>query len=324
MLVRKGFEPVWDDPVLRILVSPLAALYAFGWFAYRSVYDLGLKRPYRPTVPSVCVGNLRVGGTGKTPMTATVTRILEEAGRPVVLSVSGYRSPRAEGASLAPDGPLDPAEWGDEAALLRTWMPDTPIITGRDRVLAAQTAEREHPGRTLVLDDGYQHLRLRCKVSLLLDPPVWNTWCLPAGPFREPRRSGRKRASLALPNEQFELAREWSLADPSGDPQDVPGEVQVLTAVARPEALVSAIEAAGGTVAFHVAEPDHDPLDSPEVWEGFRPDVPIVVTGKDWVKLCRNSASAPAQVLVADYTWSVEPEERFRDWLLESLYAPDR
>lgn len=320
----KGFEPVWDDPALRVLVAPLAGLYALGWTAYRLVYDLGLKRAYVPRIPSVCIGNLRVGGTGKTPMAATVVRMLEEAGRSAVLSVSGYRSPAAEGATEAPEGPLDPARWGDEAALLRSWFPQVPLVVGRDRVSAAQTAETRHPDRVLVLDDGYQHLRLACRVSILLDPPSWNTWCLPAGPYREPRRSGRKRATLALPDEQYELAREWSLSGPGGGPADVPPEVQVLTAVARPDALIRAIEGAGGRVVYHIAERDHDPLDGTEVWEGFQPNIPIVVTGKDWVKLVRNPAVAPASILVADYTWSVEPEDRFRAWLLDSLDASDR
>lgn len=318
-----GFEPVWDDPVLRVLVSPLSGLYAIGWTAYRLVYDLGLKRAYIPEVPSVCIGNLRVGGTGKTPMTLTVSKILLESGRSVVLSVSGYRSPAAEGASPAPEGPLDPGRWGDEAALLRSWLPDAPLIVGRDRVLAAQIAELDHPDKVLVLDDGYQHLRLSCHLAVLLDPPSWNTWCLPAGPYREPRRSGRKRASLVLPNEGYELVREWSLCDTDGLPAEVPPQVQALTAVARPDALVRAIQGAGSEVIYHIAERDHDPLDGSDVWESFRSDLPIVVTGKDWVKLARNPATAPAPILVADYTWSVEPEDRFRAWLLDSLDGSD-
>src|ERR1022692_4001728 len=118
------FEDVWHSPTLgaavsRILLTPASWLYAFGWEAYASTYRLGLKRPKEAHRPVICIGNLVVGGSGKTPATLAVAQLLLDMGEPIVLSVSGYGSPRSEAASIAPMGPLPAAKWGDEPAMVR-------------------------------------------------------------------------------------------------------------------------------------------------------------------------------------------------------------
>lgn len=321
--MANGVEAVWERPALRWLLAPLSLAYAAGWTAYRSVYDWGWKRPYRPAVPSVCVGNLRVGGSGKTPFAAYTARLLQAAGRQPVLSMSGYGSSASRGAALAPSGPLDPARWGDEPALVRDWLPGVPIVAGRDRVLAAQTAEREFPGCTLVLDDGFQHLRLRCRAQIVLDQPEAAAWCLPGGPYREPRRPGLRRADLVLPNPWLHVSRQHSLRSTSGGPAPWPTEAQIVTAVARPETLAQLAQSKGTTVVRVLTRRDHDPLDEPGLWHGLDPRTPILTTAKDWVKLRARPDSAPAPLLVADYTCRAEPEQAFVRWLLETLDAPE-
>src|SRR5687768_508249 len=82
----------------RAALTPVSWLYAGGWLAYRSAYDLGLKRPTEPHRAVICVGNLLVGGSGKTPVTLHIAEVLRDMGRQIVISASGYGGPRAEAA----------------------------------------------------------------------------------------------------------------------------------------------------------------------------------------------------------------------------------
>jgi tetraacyldisaccharide 4'-kinase len=168
-VIQREFESDRRD-IESWVMLPLAGLYALGWMSYELMYKLGIKRPQQPHSPIVCIGNLRVGGSGKSPVVIHVAQVLQGQGREVVIGCNGYRSPRQEGASLAPAGPLDPREWGDEPAMIREALPDVPLVVGRKRVDAAALVAAHHPGAVLLMDDGFQHLPLRKDVSIVLDP----------------------------------------------------------------------------------------------------------------------------------------------------------
>lgn len=305
-----------------ILLSPLSLLYAFGWEAYRSVYTLGLKRAAAPHAPVVCVGNLTAGGTGKTPLTIHLARVLQSLGRSVVVSASGYGSPASEAARIAPEGALDAAEWGDEPALLRHRMPGVPLIVGRRRVLAAQLCAEGFPGTVMLMDDGFQHLPLRKHVSIIVHPRFdLNRLCLPAGPYREPRARGLARADLELPGRDFGLERSpTSLTDQAGAAVDPQGLAAcVLCAIGDPWPLQASLEAQGVRVVRGRYLADHDRLDAGNLLQGLDAALPLIVTAKDWVKLRRRADLGSREVLVADYEVRVTPEEAFAAWLDERL-----
>ncbi len=300
-----------------VLLSPLSGLYALGWWAYQAVYAVGLKKAARPHRPVVCVGNLVVGGSGKTPTTLRVLDVLLGAGFPVVVSCSGYGAPRMHGASLAPPGELDAAEWGDEPAWFRWRRPDVPLVVGRDRVLAAETVQRELPSHVMLMDDGYQHLRLAPDVRILLDPPRANRLCLPAGPYREPSSTGRLRADAILPPD-FAICRSETRLEGSDGVASVPdGPCCALCALADPDRFLADLKGLGVDVRETRILPDHDRLDAGTLFDDLPPDMPVVMTAKDWVKLRRRPVSR--QVFIADYVVSIDPENEFRDWLLAKV-----
>lgn len=305
------------------MLSPLSLLYGLGWVAYESVYRFGWKTPAEPHPAVVCVGNLVVGGSGKTPFSLYTIGLLRAMGRLPVLSASGYGSPHSRGASLAPEGELDAGEWGDEAAYMRWLQPDLPLVVGRDRVAAAGIAAAAHPGSVLVLDDGFQHLRLRKHFSIVLDPPRPNRLWLPAGPYREPR-SGLRRADLVLPSDALSLRVSGGVfrrPDGSEDPETPtpPARIDVLCAVAHPQRFFQALSAAGFEIVHYRLLPDHDRLDAGTLLHGFDPARPLFVTAKDWVKLRKRGDLAGRDVRIADYRIAVEPEDAFRRWLEERL-----
>jgi tetraacyldisaccharide 4'-kinase len=269
------------------------------------------------------VGNLTVGGTGKTPLTLWMADVLLDMGFNVVVSVSGYGSPHVKGATVASGGELDPGEWGDEAALFRWRRPELPLVVGRKRAIAARLVKKHFPGHVMLMDDGFQHLAFAPTVSIVLDPPRTNEFCLPAGPYREPRGAGRRKAAALVPG-TFALRTSGLVLDCEG----VPSEVDLLCAVGSPSRLLLGVEEAGIKVVNQRIEADHDPLDAPRLLDGLGDGRPLLVTAKDWVKLKHRNDLGGRAVIVADYRASLEPEDQLRAWigdkLLERLDSPSR
>ena len=174
------------------ILMPLAAGYKFG-IALRDVaYRKGWFRINRLSRPVVSIGNLTVGGTGKTPLVAHLAdRLLALGWKPSILS-RGYG--RRSGAELiavepAPGRAPDPREIGDEPALLARKLPEVPIVVGSDRYHAGRLAESRFGVDIHVLDDGFQHLALARDVNIVAVDSTHNLaqeTLLPAGRLREP------------------------------------------------------------------------------------------------------------------------------------------
>jgi len=153
-------------------------------------------------LPVISVGNLTVGGTGKTPLVAWLVRWLLDQGRSPAVVSRGYGGKARRGPLVVSrgDGPLCPARrCGDEPWLLAASLPGARVVVGSDRVAGAEAAQREGAD-CVVLDDGFQHRRLARDLDLLLlaaDDPFGNGRLLPAGPLREPVE-GLARADVVL------------------------------------------------------------------------------------------------------------------------------
>jgi tetraacyldisaccharide 4'-kinase len=318
---------VWegDGPgarVARVALTPISWLYAAGWQTYLGIYRAGIKRAREAHCPVVCVGNLIVGGSGKSPFTRFVAQQLGILGREVVVSSSGYGSPASEAASVAPRGPLSPKEWGDEAAMLRWLEPDLPLIVGRRRVLAAELCHEHFPNAVMLMDDGFQHLPLRKHLSIILDPlRPKNTRCLPAGPYREPR-SNRRRADFVLPGDIPLVSILTGFVDPDGQRVDrhtlASSPVSYLCALGQPKGFIESLSTVGLQVSPGLALRDHDPLSAGNLVDAL-PEVPIIVTAKDWVKLRERPDVGRRRFLVALHEVRAEPAEAFRAWLETKL-----
>ncbi|MBY0587231.1 tetraacyldisaccharide 4'-kinase [bacterium] len=151
--------------------------------------NIGFDRGWIPSIkvdqPVISVGNLTVGGTGKTPVVEWIARWFRGHGKRVAILSRGYGSA---------DGP------NDEALVLEENLPDVPHLQGADRLALARIGMEELDAEVFVLDDGFQHRRLRRDLDIVLidaSNPMGNGKLLPAGPLREPL-SSLGRAQLIL------------------------------------------------------------------------------------------------------------------------------
>jgi len=149
------------------------------------LYDWGVLRAKRLPVPVISVGNLTVGGTGKTPFVELVCRRLLALNRKPVILIRGYKAG---------------AGGSDEAKLLAERLPEVPVVIDADRIRGGRRAIDEHDAEVLVLDDGFQHRRLHRDLDIVLVDSA-NPWgfgrLLPGGLLREPIR-GLGRAGLVV------------------------------------------------------------------------------------------------------------------------------
>jgi tetraacyldisaccharide 4'-kinase len=322
--VAGRIEEYWERvDIETFFLAPLAGLYYLGWKSYELPFQLGIKKSHQARQPVICVGSLMAGGASKSPVTQHLCQVLLDSGRRVVVSLSGYKSQRRKGAFLAPPGPLSAKVWGDETAAFRDVFPDVTIVTGKNRVLASDLAYEADPKAVFLMDDGFQHLELKKAVTLLLDPdPAPNPFLIPAGPYREPRAMGRQRASMCFPNPDFKVeGTAFSLEAHAGEGMENawPSEVQVLCAIGRPHRLMQTLEAFGMKVVDARFLPDHDPMDSTDLWKPFKSNLPIVMTHKDWVKVRERDDWQGRTLLIAKLKVTIQPEAAFLTWLNSRL-----
>lgn len=170
------------------LLSPLSALHYLGYSARRALYALAILRQARLDVPVVVIGNLYVGGTGKTPLTIELVRALASRGwRPGVVS-RGYGGAGATARMVRPE---DTARQVGDEPLLIARATGVPVAVARSRTAAAHLVRAMHPEcDVIVADDGLQHWPLArdMEIALLHYRGLGNGWLLPAGPLREPTR----------------------------------------------------------------------------------------------------------------------------------------
>lgn len=281
------------------------------------------RRCERVSVPLISVGNLAVGGSGKTPFVLWLAEGLRRIGhRPVVLCRGDGGTARAVVRVYADS---DPAIVGDEACLLAApgkW----PVVSAQDRVAGARFAARL--GDVIVLDDGFQYRQLArdCDIVLLPERGLGNGALLPAGPLREPPEALRRADLVVCPhNAQLDGCpaelRFWrwqaeaaALRDVTTSSCQEPRRVLAVAGIARPERFFHALAQRGLVLARCCSFPDHYRYRPRDVRRLLAMGLPVVTTCKDAVKLRR--CWPPEQAL-----WVLEQDYRAEPGLLEHIAA---
>jgi len=308
---------------IRPLLIPVG--WIFGQFARlrRWLYAHGVFRSYRASIPTICVGNIAIGGTGKTPHASYIVRLLSSEHHVAMLSRGyGRKSKGFVLANTTPAEQLSAALLGDEPLLLHRRFPELPIAVDGDREHGIIKLQEFAPDtQVVVMDDAYQHLSFTPSVKLVLTEyhrPYFRDYPLPAGRLRE-FPSAVSAADMVLvtkvdvPNEQIDRdqwRRDLQLRDDQplfftsyryGVPEPVTEpaasvdldetEVILLSGIARPQPLKDYLEGRYHCVQ-HIKYPDHHRYTPAELTEVRRrveaySDKPKVIftTEKDWMRL---------------------------------------
>lgn len=294
--------------VLGAALAPAELGFRAAVRARNAAYRTGLLDTDAPPVPAISVGNITVGGTGKTPVVRwLVRRLLERGWTPGILH-GGYAE--------------------DEPMLHRSWFPDLPVVADRNRLRGAGTALQQGAD-VLVLDDGFQHRRFGRDIDMVLvAAESWSpdAHLLPRGPYRESPKALR-RADIVIVTRrtvdeaeaariEAEVARisdgptarvhlragVWLDAGFRRQPGAPAGPVLAVAAVGRPDDFFDQAEAAGARVTDAIAFPDHHPYTRAEADALLQEAAgrPIVTTAKDAVKLRRLLKGTELWVLEQD------------------------
>jgi tetraacyldisaccharide 4'-kinase len=316
-------EQLWYDshPVGAVL-APLGWLYRAVSDGRRLAYRKGLIEITQLPVPVIVVGNITVGGTGKTPVVIAIAAMLKACGHRPGIVTRGYRG-RAASWPQTVTANSDPHLVGDEPVLLAQ-RTGCPVVAAPERVAAARQLV-ELGCSVIVSDDGLQHYRLGRDIEIAVVDGKrrhGNGRCLPAGPLREtPARL--RRVDFVLTTGAAE-AGEWSVRlrheQPAqlGDPSKrrpwrdfVAKQVHAVAGIAHPQRFFSDLEAKGLLVDAHTY-PDHHEFTPQNVT--FDDTLPIFMTEKDAVK-CRPFADARHWFVPVN----LELPPMFDDRLLELL-----
>jgi tetraacyldisaccharide 4'-kinase len=274
------------------LLWPVSALFCLLVMLRRLFFRTGVLRSVRLPVPVIVVGNITVGGSGKTPLVLWLAEYLREQGYKPGLISRGYGG-KAQHWPQPVGADSDPRVVGDEALLLAR-RSGCPMVVGPDRVAAARRLLAEHGVNVIISDDGMQHYRLGRDIEIAVldgERRLANGLCLPAGPLREP--SARLRSVDFVVTNGEGAKGEWSMQlEPAAALPLLGGESRPLSSfAATPLHAVAGIGNPGrffatlrrlGLATTEHAFADHHPYRSGEL--DFDDELPVLMTEKDAVK----------------------------------------
>lgn len=280
--------------VWHILLIPLSWLFWLLITSRRKAYESGLLKSYRPAVPLIVVGNISIGGTGKTPLVIWLVEKLRQAGyRPAVIS-RGYGASKVTVQAVRADS--SPADVGDEPLLLAR-RTGCPVWVGADRVAVQRELLQAHPEcNVLISDDGLQHYRMQRDIELVVVDAArgfGNGLLLPAGPLREPlvrlsrvdalvyngRQASTDGYGMILKSGLLQNLLETGL---TVDVAALQGQkTHAIAGIGNPRRFFEQLHDMGLAVETH-AFADHHAFRAEDL--AFAGDTPVLMTEKDAVK----------------------------------------
>jgi tetraacyldisaccharide 4'-kinase len=326
----------WARWLSRLLLA-LSWLYRLIVQSRLLLYRHGILRHHSLGCQVISIGNLTVGGTGKTPIVETFARALVKQGRKVAILSRGYKSesppfwqklrnlfglqPDANPPRVVSDGKsllLDSSTSGDEPFMLATNLPNVVVIVDKNRVKAGRYAVKKFGCDTLILDDGFQYMKLKHRLDLVLvdrTNPFGNRQMLPRGLLREPVRNIRRASYLFITksrgNGEPDLKAELRALNPTAEIiecrhsakrlQDVFSgerkpletlqglEIAAVSAIAQPKGFEDELVRLGAKLLYHKRYADHHRYSQMEIIEFINKSIErgakaIVTTEKDAVR----------------------------------------
>lgn len=300
------------------LLWPLGLLYSVIMQLRRWLYNKGIITSHRLPGVVISVGNLEVGGTGKSPMVQAIGEYLRQKGYSVAILTRGFRSGlSSEDVAVLLDGKLILSSrklskfHADEAMMQSNYLPKIPIIIGAKRYAAANFFMKKKPAPDIwILDDGFQHLRIKRDIDLVLlddKAPFDDGFVLPSGRLREPAKTLKHADMVAFTraNEKLERA---SKADPfisptaykericyiNPEPYQIAGpyvkthykdlSFTVVLGIAKPQSLLETLSSHQISITSVYIAGDHQTFEFDKIKEKSAHNDAILTTSKDYFR----------------------------------------
>ncbi len=359
MNIKLRFQNQWNDDesktgdvLPRMLLRMFSLPYNGAVFLRNNLYDRRIVRQKRLPCPVISVGNITVGGTGKTPTVIAIANLLKERGyRPAVLS-RGYGGKSRGPVNIVSDGKTVLMGWkeaGDEPVLMANSLPKVPVIVGAERFLTGRAAVERFDANILLLDDAFQHRQLFRDLDIvLLDRarPFGNGFFLPRGPLRESvssllradlllRTGGGQKCeplpgNIEMPSFRGEHKPTGVVSGKTGQiapPESLRGQkILAFSGIGSPEAFRQSLASLGAEVVSYRDFPDHHPYSGADVAALRSLAVKsgtslLITTEKDGVRL----AGFPdflAEVSLLMISMKISPLLQFAELLFSRLPRP--
>ena len=285
---RQGWW-LWSMNPFSIMLMPLSLVFYLVSNLRRFAYRSGLIKSTRLPVTTIVVGNITLGGNGKTPIVVALFELLKRWGYNPAIVTRGYKSGHEKTVQILYDGQIS-AGVGDEANMISE-ICRCPIGVGSDRVSAALELLEKYPQIDVLLsDDGLQHYALQRDIEIAVCRYVafGNGLLIPAGPLREPR-DRLKSFDLTINRDSEEItesmSQTWNLFEPDlkRHISEFRGQqVHALAGIGFPDIFFASLRQIGISVIEHEF-PDHHQFTANDLQ--LKPELPILVTHKDAVKL---------------------------------------
>jgi tetraacyldisaccharide 4'-kinase len=341
----------------KLLLSPLyllSLIYRFLVQSRQTLYSRGILQSCALPCRVISIGNITLGGTGKTPAAIYLAQLFQARGMKTVVLSRGYKGTSSEEAAVVSDGKrilLDVREAGDEPFLLSKTLPGVPVIIGKNRVVSGQRAIEQFSPEIAILDDGFQHLQLKRDVDIVLIDLHYgfgNGHLVPRGMLREPLSSMR-RANIFLLTKRtgtrdnkeveekiialtagaptffthYEINCLTSLHDSKQtDLRTLHGiKVLALSGIGNPHYFSYLLRLNGLSVAEEVVLPDHHyytPQDVSRLGEYLNRVDCIITTAKDSCKMDREMFKK-LPILTLEVMLKIQDEQGFKEALFKHI-----
>jgi len=310
------------------LLSPASALYA-GLTALRSAFA----RPYHSALPVICVGNITVGGTGKTPLVSVLCSALQAADlTPVILS-RGYGG-RLKGPLICDPALYDASDIGDEALMLSD---NFVVVVAADRAIGAQFIERQTDADVIIMDDGMQNPWLAQDIKIAVfdgQRGIQNGMLFPSGPLRQTVKSALPLLDFVIFNgaDDTNLLQKFPAELPYLKGRLEPDHTQIASlddkpvmafaGIGNPGRFFRMLETLGVDLVKHSAFADHHPYRAVDMDRLFSDaqnfGAELVTTQKDWIRL---PSEWRERVSVISVTMQFETDDfaRLRDHIIKTI-----
>lgn len=194
---------------LRIILLPLSLIYTLVILIRNMFFDIGIFKTRKIDIPVISVGNITVGGTGKTPIVEYLINYLQTKNMKVAVVSRGYKR-QSKGLVIVSDGKIvnpDPAVCGDEPLQIARKFPNAIVLVNENKFVASKLAKDKYCADIIILDDGFQHRKLFRNLDIVIlknSNSTYDNLLLPSGNAREPIISLNRADFLLLPDGNFD------------------------------------------------------------------------------------------------------------------------